>query len=535
MVLAEFGNGHFPKSEAAMRALLAALHDEFDVTSKTPDVKSARTMQMAVGHQARKRKEAEVRLRDELAEKIGGRLRDIWYLRAGLSSPLVATRTLSQFLKEFPRQETSHISPTYISACRDAMAEMVLARNRQQVREMLILARPSGQLNESQPLFFTHIHDEAAMRLRSIDSDTFAVADTYRDASLKLSSGPRPNAHPYRSRASKVQNDVLLLQIEEAQAQVFSELQPLAKKDGPTIATALLQSARRVLQECKCALDSGKCAFTEVRVLHLLTGDGVPTNENAARRMLKEILARQCDFGIRYGLLAWKCSSHVSNLLVAVAVCSGMVKRPQDHPLVATCVRVFKYLIADYVEEFAGALREFVIRNLNVIPPGPAFIEGTGAQMLSLQRLYGSEVLSGELCALLNGSLAAGNLEHIGTKDKAEIAGEIYGALYRRILKVEERPVITRFWLFSQCVMVLLSMELIGLPWDIFKVRTSSLRKDTAKRMARVHGYFNQPGTPAELRRVGFCLRLTLHSVNLAKNKLVQKQSPIQRGHRRIH
>jgi hypothetical protein len=97
-----------------------------------------------------------------------------------------------------------------------------------------------------------------------------------------------------------------------------TELQALARKDGPTIATALCQVADSVMTG---ALAGRVEPQRRVRFINILTGDGINTNENAAKRLLWRYRNGWFRDNFIYLLILWKCASHISNLVVSSAIC----------------------------------------------------------------------------------------------------------------------------------------------------------------------------------------------------------------------
>ena len=87
------------------------------------------------------------------------------------------------------------------------------------------------------------------------------------------------------------------------------------------------------------------------------------------------------------------------------------------------------------------------------------------AQWAGLQELYGNRVTADSLRSLVNG--APGTLEHwvgvVGRSSGFATAGHSRQSLVadvaleveRRCFRSEERPVITRYWLFEGCVQTL--------------------------------------------------------------------------------
>ena len=147
------------------------------------------------------------RLDDDSGSKMGGHLRKIWFLRAGLGNPSVPAQTLSQLFRDFSLEEGNKISATYIGTVRDAWAEILKLLNRSAGEQ---LAQDSGG-----SLFITHCHDEALLRVRS-----FAAA---------LGKGF------CRSRYSKVLEHTISLHAHRQSMKWFCEMQALMKKDAPTI------------------------------------------------------------------------------------------------------------------------------------------------------------------------------------------------------------------------------------------------------------------------------------------------------------
>ena len=86
-------------------------------------------------------------------------------------------------------------------------------------------------------------------------------------------------------------------------------------------------------------------------MVHILVGDGVATNEAAARRLLTDMK----DEGIvQYNLLLWHCSAHQSNLVCHVAICGELVKDPaKSNRLCACASRLYKHLSQYVTEECA--------------------------------------------------------------------------------------------------------------------------------------------------------------------------------------
>ena len=69
---------------------------------------------------------------------------------------------------------------------------------------------------------------------------------------------------------------------------------------------------------------------------------------------------------VSYCMVLMKCGSHQSNLVVMVAVCGAVVKNPSENcPVTGACVRLFKYLMPAYTEEFVQSLWMHIFEDLN--------------------------------------------------------------------------------------------------------------------------------------------------------------------------
>ena len=131
-----------------------------------------------------------------------------------------------------------------------------------------------------------------------------------------------------------------------------------------------------------------------VRLIPCLFGDGIFTNAAAARLLWS--WAAAAPVAPHYRLLVITCSTHVANLVVRTAICDDE-RNADNSPLVATCVRFFKYLMPEYAAEFVARLRAVVEARLQLHPgtPPPAVV----AQWIELQELYGKQVIPDSLCS----------------------------------------------------------------------------------------------------------------------------------------
>ena len=229
---------------------------------------------------------------------------------------------------------------------------------------------------------------------------------------------------------------------------------------------------------------------------------------------------------VKYRLLAFTCSTHAANLVVRGAICGDESRssgsRTDGHPLVATCVRYFKYLLPEYAVEFSIRLHTWVSETLVVRPHAPE--EGNVQQWRGLQMLYGKEVLPDHLLALLNG--APGSLEHCSGGRSSGFSGSsadgrssgsreslvraVSLAIERLCMRAEERPVTTRFWLFAGCVASLFTFVLLQMPPStVLQTGIKNPRASFQRRIDRVCKYLENKDNRLQLAVACLCLRLT--------------------------
>jgi hypothetical protein len=162
----------------------------------------------------------------------------------------------------------------------------------------------------------------------------------------------------------------------------------------------------------------------------------------------------------------------------------------------------------EYAAEFVARLRAHVDArlqlHLSALPPAVV------AQWDWLQELYGKQVIPDSLCSLVNG--APGMFEHwagvVGHASGFAAAGHSRQSLVadvaleveRRCLRSEERPVITRFWLFEGCVQTLFRWKLMDLPAaDVLQTGVQQHRANNQTRITRVRKYLEAADTRFQL------------------------------------
>ena len=253
-----------------------------------------------------------------------------------------------------------------------------------------------------------------------------------------------------------------------------------------------------------------------MRVIHGLVGDGIFTNAAATRLLWS--WAAAAPVAPHYRILVFTCSTHAANLVVRAAICDDE-QNADGSPLVATCVRFFKYLMPEYAAEFVARLRAVVEARLQlrIGAPPPAAV----AQWAGLQDLYGKRVIPDSLCSLVNG--APGALEHwlrAAGRSRESLVADVALEAERRCLRSEERPVTTRFWLLEGCVQALFRWKLLDLPAaDALQTGVRKRRASNHKIIDRVQRYLEDASTRFELALACLCLRLTSLATSITGQK----------------
>jgi len=360
-----------------------------------------------------------------------------------------------------------------------------------------------------------HIHDEAALRLRS-STDQAAQS---------------------RSRSSMVQQHVVSAHIGGGRSiSVPTEMDALERKTADVLATSL----DGVLRPCAEAIGRGLASSSwsglesvASWLVHILVGDGIGTNEAAAKRLLAGVQQAPLSGGLRYFVLVVRCASHQANLAVASAV-SGRAAlcgeenaavapglQPQEHRVAAgkkkaphrnlcgAAVRLFKYLVSDYYEDFVANLRAKVER-LEALP-----VRHEAHQIaVRLARLYGEEVFPPGLLRILNAGVGSWGTCLEGGHTLAAAREQLFHLLRQRVLVVDEHPTLTRMFTFAGHVHGMLLLTFLDLG-DLVKVVRVQPRERSQKRIASVRAFLADAATAQYLRRASLAMQMTAHVHNI--------------------
>lgn len=289
------------------------------------------------------------------------RSRDRWLCRAGLQD---ASKSLTlrsgngrpytdaaaaegdnkQLKRMLSNDFADGISHVYAGTVRDCFAELLKDLPTETVTDVVAVAplAPSGDI--ASPIFIIHVHDEVFMRFRSFDKIAVEAFGSH-DHGPMFTWGRYP----------KVQNNAVTIHHDRASNRIewFSELQPLNRKDGPTLATALIQTVGGILDVFGEAVRQGDAKTA--RGIHVLIG--------AAKRLVHHyVVNRAGDVSVKYRMVLWKCASHQTNLVVLVAIAGRLAKDAlETDELCGTLSRLYKYLMPSCVDEYTTHLRKFVI------------------------------------------------------------------------------------------------------------------------------------------------------------------------------
>jgi hypothetical protein len=445
------------------------------------------------------------KLEDELNKyksmKTSGRVSKEWILRVFLAAPHSSGRALADSFRSVAGFDSNTVSRTTIGKIKAAWVElytsMVLNVGLRFVEVHVASCRREGR--SFAVLTLTHIQDEADIRLRSGDA---------RD-------GPKM---PRRGRASKVQLHVVTLATGFFRREIPTELEALGDKTAGTLATVLEGTMRGILRGVLPNKQSGP----EIWVVHMLIGDAVPTNGAAAKLMWAS--AKHIPIGerVRYFLLVVVCMVHqvglsAKNGVVGVAASTAGGTLYKEITGVAT--RLFKYLLNDYYEEFVTNTKNWVERTL--LNPGQhndaeRTLLGRGQDVHRLRALYTAHVVPDAMV-----DLWSNGVDNLSVASRPELVQRVVTFLVKCLLTPDEHPTLTRFFSFRRLIDAMLTMDLLGLPLNVFKLTKVKPREENQQRLKIVRDFFSDPEASQVLRRAALVFQLTggLEAFTAAKPK----------------
>ena len=330
------------------------------------------------------------------SKTVGGRVSEEWITRVILTAPHVSGRALAETFHLAIGSDSNVISRDSIGAIRSAFLEMwknllfssakdFISVHRRDIANRTPAALGSGLM--FLPLFISHVQDEADIRL------------------LTSNPGSAPGL-PRRSRSSKVQVNVVHLRVQGRSWALPHELEALADKSAPVLATCfkrLVQAWLAALVPPQAGGRGGSFRHNpEIWMLHCLIGDGIPTNVAAAKILwaFRDHVCEQDGTVVRYFLLVGKCGTHqtalsAKNGIVGRVAAAAAGDSTEYEGVTANAVRLFKYLVPDYYEDFKKSVATWVHDYLKVLlPSGAGELPQDRAQAGSLQVLYTKHVMT---------------------------------------------------------------------------------------------------------------------------------------------
>jgi len=216
---------------------------------------------------------------------VGGRVSQEWLMRVFLAAPHASARALAHSFRAVAGTDDCTVSRPTISKIKDAWVElykdMIYTSARGIVATHMVFSEGPAAVRA---VYIVHVQDEADICLRSSDA---------RDGPLV----------PRRGRASKVQSHVVTLVAGGQRREIPTELDALGGKTAATLATSLEAILRRivvaVLPQFLAHGSGAREEEPEVWMMHILIGDGVPTNLAAAKLVWARIAERPLGSRVR--------------------------------------------------------------------------------------------------------------------------------------------------------------------------------------------------------------------------------------------
>ena len=178
------------------------------------------------------------------------------------------------------------------------------------------------------------------------------------------------------------------------------------------------------------------------------------------------------------------------------------------------------YIIPDYAEEFGRSLRRYVTDNLKVtVCPSPNGNCPLRQERARLQLLYGAHVFPSCIGEVLSGNFRELEVVAQTGDDLADICGKVYSMLFELLIVAQEKPIVTRLFLFAKCVFTLLLMRLLGVPVSVFTLDTKAPYPANQKRLDGFKEWYTAADADKDLCRAALALQLTLHATSITAQK----------------
>ena len=163
------------------------------------------------------------------------------------------------------------------------------------------------------------------------------------------------------------------------------------------------------------------------------------------KKCWKCVQAKGLGAGIRYFLVVVVCGTHQAGLAAKSAVlgkAASLSGKKLYVDLIGVSVRLYKYLMNDYYDEFVFSVNEWVVRCLKVLPAGEE--DATGhTRTLKLRALYTQHVLPGKMLELFNNGIGMGELSHVvrmgqhPSEERPRLIKEVVQFIAKHLLHVD--------------------------------------------------------------------------------------------------
>ena len=166
--------------------------------------------------------------------------------------------------------------------------------------------------------------------------------------------------------------------------------------------------------------------------------------------------------------------------------------------LCAILSRFFNLLLPTYVDGLAAELRRWVVQTSDLICGSPRPYQRRAGH--GLLQLFSPAVFPDELVELLNVSVL--HLRRAEPSGKlAAFRGGTFSTLHKLLWKTQNRPIITRFWLFTDCANALLLCRLLQVPPEVFTTSTKNPKSENAARLTKFKAWYEDPSTLQDLTK----------------------------------
>ena len=233
---------------------------------------------------------------------------------------------------------------------------------------------------------------------------------------------------------------------------------------------------------------------------------------------------------VRYSVCEWPCAAHAGDLSVNEAICGQLIanaaadKEPENNAICANASRLYRHLMPTYTEEFSMSLKSYICRHLQVRSGDPGILSDEQGRLRQLQNLYGAEVLPEKLLQFFSSfaPLETTVFPRPG-EDMAEVrAGlceQAFHLLHGFLIVLEESPIPTRFWTFTECANRMTMMVILGLSKHVHRLTTTRPQPLNSVRLKRLHKFFDSQDSAQCLKEASLALQLTRIAVSISAQK----------------